>query len=313
MTAIEIVGLEKVYTVGFLRKKPRQALFPLHLSIEDGEIFGFLGPNGAGKTTTLKLLMGLVFPTSGSARILGREWTDPAIKAQIGFLPEQPYFYDYLTAHELLDYYGQLSGVPAKDRKRRIEEVLQRVGLTDVKGMQLRKFSKGMLQRAGIAQAILHDPKVIFLDEPMSGLDPVGRREVRDLMEQLKQEGKTVFFSTHILSDAEALCDRVAIIHKGELRRVGAIEELTASVQGRVDIVWQGAQVPASIRALGAECHITGDTVRAVIPETQQDAAIDALRRERLRLISLTPVRTSLEEYFVEKTRRTDSTAGVAV
>jgi ABC-2 type transport system ATP-binding protein len=313
MTTIEILGLQKVYTVGFLRKRPKQALFPLHLSIEDGEIFGFLGPNGAGKTTTLKLLMGLVFPTSGSARILGREWTDPAIKAQIGFLPEQPYFYDYLTAHELLDYYGQLSGVPAKDRKRRIEEVLQRVGLTDVKGVQLRKFSKGMLQRAGIAQAILHDPKVIFLDEPMSGLDPMGRREVRDLIEQFKQEGKTVFFSTHILSDAEALCDRVAIINKGELRGVGAVADLTSTVQGRVDIVWQGTQVPASIKALGAECHVTGDTVRAVIPEAQQDAAIDALRRERLRLISLTPVRTSLEEYFVEKMRRADSTAGVAV
>ena len=312
MTAIEIKGLEKIYTVGFLRKKPRQALFPLHLSIEDGEIFGFLGPNGAGKTTTLKLLMGLVFPTSGSARILGSEWTDPAIKAQIGFLPEQPYFYDYLTAHELLDYYGQLSGVPAKHRKQRIEEVLARVGLTDVAGVQLRKFSKGMLQRAGIAQAILHDPKVIFLDEPMSGLDPVGRREVRDLMEQLKQEGKTVFFSTHILSDAEALCDRVAIIYKGELRGVGAVAELTSTVQGKVDLVWQGTQVPASIKALGAECHLSGDTVRAVIPESQQDAAIDALRRERLRLISLTPVRTSLEQYFVEKTRKADS-AGVAV
>src|SRR6201993_4083740 len=313
MAAIEILGLEKTYMVGFWRARPKRALQPLHLTIEEGEIFGFLGPNGAGKTTTLKLLMGLVFPTAGTARILGHDWTDPEVKARIGFLPEQPYFYDYLTAHELLDYYGQLSGVPAKDRKRRIEEVLQRVGLTDVKGMQLRKFSKGMLQRAGIAQAILHDPKVIFLDEPMSGLDPVGRREVRDLMEQLKQEGKTVFFSTHILSDAEALCDRVAVIYKGELRGVGAVADLTSTVQGRVDIVWQGAQVPASIRALGAECHITGDTVRAVIPETQQDAAIDALRRERLRLISLTPVRTSLEEYFVEKTRRTDSTAGVAV
>src|ERR1700747_2220409 len=239
MTAIEIKGLEKIYTVGFLRKKPRQALFPLHLSIEDGEIFGFLGPNGAGKTTTLKLLMGLVYPTAGSARILGREWTDPEVKAQIGFLPEQPYFYDYLTAHELLNYYGQLSGAPAKHRKQRIEEVLQRVGLSDVKGVQLRKFSKGMLQRGGIAQAILHDPKVIFLDEPMSGLDPMGRREVRDLMEQLKHEGKTVFFSTHILSDAEALCDRVAIIHQGELRSVGAVADLTSSVQGRVEVIWQ--------------------------------------------------------------------------
>ena len=312
MPAIEILGLEKTYSVGFWRKRPKRALHPLRLTVEEGEIFGFLGPNGAGKTTTLKLLMGLVFPTSGSARILGREWTDSDIKAQVGFLPEQPYFYDYLTAHELLNYYGQLSGVPAKHRKQRIEEVLQRVGLTDVKGVQLRKFSKGMLQRAGIAQAILHDPKVIFLDEPMSGLDPMGRREVRDLMEQLKHEGKTVFFSTHILSDAEALCDRVAIIYKGELRGVGAVADLTSTVQGRVEVVWQGTQVPASIKALGAECHVTGDTVRAVIAETQQDAAIDALRRERLRLISLTPVRTSLEEYFVEKMRRADSTAGGA-
>ena len=312
MPAIEILGLEKTYSVGFWRKRPKRALQPLHLTVEQGEIFGFLGPNGAGKTTTLKLLMGLVFPTSGSARILGRDWTDPDIKAQIGFLPEQPYFYDYLTAHELLNYYGQLSGVPAKHRKKRIEEVLQRVGLADVKGVQLRKFSKGMLQRAGIAQAILHDPKVIFLDEPMSGLDPMGRREVRDLMEQLKHEGKTVFFSTHILSDAEALCDRVAIIYKGELRGVGAVADLTSAVQARVEVVWQGTQVPASIKALGAECHVTGDTVRAVIAETQQDAAIDALRRERLRLISLTPVRTSLEEYFVEKMRRADSTAGGA-
>src|SRR6201992_2416967 len=191
MPAIEILGLEKTYSVGFSRQKPKLALKPLQLTVEEGEVFGFLGPNGAGKTTTLKLLMGLVFPTAGSARILGREWTDPEVKAQIGFLPEQPYFYDYLTAHELLNYYGQLSGVPAKDRRRRVDEVLQRVGLTDVKGVQLRKFSKGMLQRAGIAQAILHDPKVIFLDEPMSGLDPMGRREVRNLIEDLKARGKT--------------------------------------------------------------------------------------------------------------------------
>jgi len=307
MPAIEILGLEKTYLVGFWRKRPKRALHPLHLAIEEGEIFGFLGPNGAGKTTTHKILMGLVFPTAGTARILGREWTDPEIKAQIGFLPEQPYFYDYLTAHELLGYYGQLSGVPARDRKRRIEQMLARVGLHDVKGMQLRKFSKGMLQRVGIAQAILHDPKLVFLDEPMSGLDPLGRREVRDLIEQLKQEGKTVFFSTHILSDAEALCDRVAIIHKGELRGVGAVEELTSSVQGKVEVVWQGTQIPASMKAIGAEWHVSGDTVRAVVAENQQDAAIDALRRERLRLIAITPLRTSLEAYFVEKLQQPPS------
>ncbi|HWY21754.1 MAG TPA: ABC transporter ATP-binding protein [Candidatus Acidoferrum sp.] len=310
MPAIEILGLEKTYSVGFWRKRPKRALHPLQLTVEDGEIFGFLGPNGAGKTTTLKLLMGLVFPTAGSARILGREWTDPSVKAQIGFLPEQPYFYDYLTAHELLEYYGQLSGVHAKQRKPRVEQVLQQVGLRDVQGVQLRKFSKGMLQRVGIGQAILHDPKLVFFDEPMSGLDPMGRREVRDLMEQLKHEGKTVFFSTHILSDAEALCDRVAIIHKGELRGVGAVEDLTSSVQGKVEVIWQGTQVPASIKALGAECHVTGDRVRAIIAENQQDAMIDALRRELQRLIAITPVRTSLEAYFVEKLKRAETTAG---
>ena len=310
MAAIEILGLGKTYMVGFWRKRPKCALRPLNLTVEEGETCGFLGPNGAGKTTTLKLLMGLIFPTAGSARILGREWTDPEIKAQIGFLPEQPYFYDYLTAHELLEYYGQLSGVPTRDRKRRAEEVLAQVGLRDVHGVQLRKFSKGMLQRVGIGQAILHDPKLVFFDEPMSGLDPMGRREVRDLMEQLKHAGKTVFFSTHILSDAEALCDRVAIIHRGELRGVGAVEDLTSGVEGRVEIVWQSTQIPASIKALGADCHVTGDTVRAVIPENRQDAAIDVLRREHLRLIAVTPVRRSLEEYFVEKLQHAETAAG---
>jgi ABC-2 type transport system ATP-binding protein len=310
MAAIEILGLEKTYALGFWRKKPKRALKPLHLEVEDGEIFGFLGPNGAGKTTTLKLLMGLVFPSAGSARILGMDFNDPRVKAQIGFLPEQPYFYDYLTARELLDYYGQLSGVAAKERSHKVAEMLDRVGLRDSAGVQLRKFSKGMLQRVGIAQAILHDPKVVFLDEPMSGLDPMGRREVRDLMEQLKKEGKTVFFSTHILSDAEALCDRVAVLNLGELRGVGAIADLTASVQGKVELVWHGTAVPASLKSLGADCHITGNVVRAILPEDKQDAAVDALRRERLRLISLTPVRTSLEDYFVAQLKPEKETAG---
>jgi len=310
MPTIEILGLEKTYTVGFWRKNLKRALHPLTLSIEDGEIFGFLGPNGAGKTTTLKMLMGLVFPTGGSARVLGMDVNDPRVKAQIGFLPEQPYFYDYLTARELLEYYGRLSGVAGKDLSGRVQEMLGRVGLPDAGGVQLRKFSKGMLQRVGIAQAILHDPKVVFFDEPMSGLDPMGRREVRDLMEQLKHEGKTVFFSTHILSDAEALCDRVAVIHLGELRGVGAVAELTSSVHGKVEVVWQGATVPASLKAVGIESHITGDTVRAVLPEEGLEMAIDGLRRERMRLISVTPVRTTLEQYFVESLKRSEKSAG---
>jgi ABC-2 type transport system ATP-binding protein len=311
MAAIEILGLEKTYTVGFWKKKPKTALRPLHLQVEEGEIFGFLGPNGAGKTTTLKLLMGLVFPTSGSARILGMEVNDPRMKAQIGFLPEQPYFYDYLTARELLEYYGRLSGLAAPERSRKVSEVLERVGLPDAAGTQLRKFSKGMLQRVGIAQAILHDPKVVFFDEPMSGLDPMGRREVRDLMEQLKHEGKTVFFSTHILSDAEALCDRVAIIHRGELRGIGAIADLTSSVHGKVELVWQGRAVPQSFIILRAECHVTGDTVRAVVSENRQEAAMEVLRREGLQLISLTPVRMSLEDYFVQQLKPSETTVEV--
>ncbi len=301
MPAIQTFALHKTYTVGFWRKQQRCALRPLNLAVEEGEVFGYLGPNGAGKTTTLKLLMGLVFPSGGSAQVLGMPLQDVRVKSQIGFLPEQPYFYDHLSAAELLLYYAQLSGVTAGERAHRVRAVLERVGLSGVRGLQLRKFSKGMLQRVGLAQAILHDPKVVFLDEPMSGLDPIGRVEVRDIIQRLKDEGKTVFFSTHILSDAEALCDRVAILDKGELRGVGAIAELTSSVRGKVELLWQGSQAIASISALGAECRATGDMVRASLAEAKLDAAIDALRRSHARLISVTPVRSTLEDYFVER------------
>jgi ABC-2 type transport system ATP-binding protein len=303
MDAIEILDLEKSYLVGFWRKRPKLALRPLRLNIEEGEVFGFLGPNGAGKTTTLKLLMGLVFPTGGTARILGMGMGNPRVKSQIGFLPEQPYFYDHLSARELLNYYGQLSGMPAKGRSARVEQMLARVGLSDAAGIQLRKFSKGMLQRVGLAQAILHDPKLVFLDEPMSGLDPMGRREVRDLIQQLRHEGKTVFFSTHILSDAEALCDRVGVICQGELRGVGAVADLTSQTQGKIEIIFYAPKVPVSLTNLGAEASVSGDMVNAVLREDQQDAALEALRRERLPLISLNPVRSSLEEYYIQKLR----------
>jgi ABC-2 type transport system ATP-binding protein len=311
MFAIETTNLEKTYAVGFWRKRPRIALRPLNLTVQEGEVFGFLGPNGAGKTTTLKLLMGLVFPTGGSAQILGMDVDDVRVKAQIGFLPEQPYFYDYLTAKELLEYYAQLSGVPAKERSARVEKMLARVGLADAARTQLRKFSKGMLQRVGLAQAVLHDPKLVFLDEPMSGLDPMGRREVRELIQQLQHEGKTVFFSTHILSDAEALCDRVAVINKGELRGVGAVADLMSQVQSKVEIIFAGRTVPASLASVGAETHVSGDVVRAVVSAEHQDAALEILRREKLRLISLTPVRHSLEEYYVEKLKQQEIRRGV--
>ena len=310
MSAIEILDLEKTYQVGFWRKRPKLALRPLRLTIEEGEVFGFLGPNGAGKTTTLKLLMGLVSPTAGTARILGMDFDDPQVEAQIGFLPEQPYFYDYLTAEELLAYYAQLSGVPAKERSKRVAEMLERFGLTDSARIQLRKYSKGMMQRVGLAQAILHDPKVVFLDEPMSGLDPMGRREVREMIQQMRNEGKTVFFSTHILSDAEALCDRVAIIYQGELRGVGAVADLMSQAQRKVEIIFCSPKVPPELTTLGDEARVSGDMVNAVLDEEKQDAALEILRREQIRLISLTPVRSSLEEYYVQKLRPRENGKG---
>ncbi len=297
MNAIEISGLTKRYSVGFLRKIEKTALQDLSLAVSEGEIFGYLGPNGAGKTTTLKLLMGLMYPTSGSASILGRPVSSPEVKRSIGFLPEQPYFYDYLTARELLEYYAGLSDVPAKDRRKRAEAMLSRVGMADAASTQLRKFSKGMLQRVGIAQAIIHDPKMVFLDEPMSGLDPIGRREVRDLIQELNDEGKTVFFSTHILSDAEVLCDRIAVLNKGRLRGVGVVAELLADSRGKMEVIWEG---PATaLQPLNVISKAAGHVVRAVIEEQQTDAAINAVRAAGGRLLSINQVHGTLEEYFL--------------
>ena len=300
MFAIETVALEKTYLVGFWRKAVRQALKPLTLAVPEHEVFGFLGPNGAGKTTTLKLLMGLIFPTGGSARILGHSVADPKVKVQIGYSPEQPYFYDYLTAHELLRYYAQLSEVPAKEQESRIAAVLERVGLRDIGKLQLRKFSKGMLQRVSIAQAIIHDPSLVFLDEPMSGLDPMGRREVRDLIQELKEEGKTIFFSTHILSDAETLCDRVAVVNKGELKGIGSIAELKSRATGRSEILWEGSELD-NIEGRTLEVHRTAEFWRAVVEDENVYFILDSIRRNQGRLISVTPIRETLEDYFFER------------
>src|SRR5919206_4375557 len=225
--AVEIENLTKDYEVGFLRKRRVRALDGLSLAVGRGEIFGFLGANGAGKTTTLKLLMRLMYPTSGNARVLGRDIGDTSMHADIGYLPEHPYFYDYLTARELLEYCAELFGYAAPERRRRAADLLARVRLDEKSwDKQLRKFSKGMLQRVGLAQALVNDPRVVFLDEPMSGLDPVGRREVRDLIASLRARGTTVFLCSHILSDIEVLCDRAAILRRGRLAHVGRLEEL---------------------------------------------------------------------------------------
>jgi ABC-2 type transport system ATP-binding protein len=306
MDAIEIRGLSKDYTAGFWKKRAVPALKSLALSVKTGETFGFLGPNGAGKTTTLKLLMGIIFPTAGSATILGRNCQDPDVKRKVGFLPEQPYFYDYLSAPELLDYYARLSGVASAGRSQRIKALLERVGLGDVGNKQLRKFSKGMLQRVGIAQAIVHDPDVIFLDEPMSGLDPLGRYEVREMIQGLKDAGKTIFFSTHILSDAEALCDRVAVIHKGELRGVGAVNDLRSTSADNTEVIWQGAKALAALDGHLVQSHVTGDTVRATVSTEDLDVVLDKLRQQRARLVSVTPLHGTLEDYFLKKTMGED-------
>jgi ABC-2 type transport system ATP-binding protein len=302
--AIEIDGLTKDYALGFWRKRMRRSLDNLSLRVDDGEIFGFLGPNGAGKTTTLKLLMGLIFPTAGTARIRGKSIGDVAMHREIGYLPEQPYFYDYLTARELLDYYARFFGFAATDRRERVARFLELVGLTAAADVQLRKFSKGMLQRAGIAQAILHDPKVVFLDEPMSGLDPIGRREVRDIILDLKNQGRTVFFSTHILSDAEMLCDRVAVLVDGKLQGVGAPGEIVSMDVVAMDILFELKEGRALPQALAAFTTKAGAHYRAEVPEADLYTTLEKLRDCDARILSVQPVRPSLEEYFFRMVNR---------
>jgi len=296
--AIEIAALTKDYPVGFWRKRMRRSLDHLTLEVADGEVFGFLGPNGAGKTTTLKLLTGLIFPTSGTARVRGRSIDDVRMHREIGYLPEQPYFYDYLTARELLDYYARFSNYSATERRARVERFLGLVGLASAADVQLRKFSKGMLQRAGIAQAILHDPPVVFLDEPMSGLDPIGRREVRDIIHDLKRQGRTVFFSTHILSDAEMLCDRVAVLAAGKLQGVGTPNEIVSIEVAAMEIFFEmpeGRALPAAL----SRAEAIGARHRLEVPEAELYCTLDKLRECEARILSVSPVRPTLEDYFI--------------
>jgi ABC-2 type transport system ATP-binding protein len=296
--AIEIRGLTKDYAVGFWRKRIRRSLENLTLEIEEGEVFGFLGPNGAGKTTTLKLLMGLIFPTAGSARIGGRSIDDIAMHHEIGYLPEQPYFYDYLTARELLDYFARLFGYGAVERGRRVAHFLDLVGLASAADLPLRKFSKGMLQRAGIAQAILHDPQVVFLDEPMSGLDPVGRREVSDIILQLKKQGRTVFFSTHILSDAEMLCDRVGVLVSGKLQGVGAPGETVSFAIQAMEILFEGRDGSTLPGRLVESAARLGGRYRIEVPEADLYRTLEELHSCQARILSVSPLRPTLEDYF---------------
>jgi ABC-2 type transport system ATP-binding protein len=299
--ALEIAGIEKSFRVGHLRPRLRRALEPLTFSVERGEIFGYLGPNGSGKTTTLKILLGLLFADGGTATILGHPHTSRAWRYQAGYLPEQPYFYDYLSADEYLDYAGRLFGMAAAPRRARAADMLRLVGLERSSHLPLRRYSKGMIQRVGLAQALINDPEIVFLDEPMSGLDPLGRRLVRRLILDLKAAGKTVFFSTHILGDAESLCDRVALLRGGRLLKTGALREILSLDVSHLEVLVSGID-PGAAGGVGADKVVrVGDRLSLEVEERRLGEVVSAVEALRGRVLSVQSVRQSLEEYFVQE------------
>ena len=310
MPALATHELTKDFRVGFWRKRPYRALDRLTLDVEAGEVFGFLGPNGAGKTTTLKLLMQLVFPSGGHAEILGRPLGDLSVKRRIGYLPENPYFYDYLTAEELLVYYASLFGIRGAERAVRASRLLDEVGIGAERRLPLRKFSKGMLQRVGIAQALINQPELVIFDEPMSGLDPLGRRDVRSLILRLRDAGCTVFFSSHVLSDAEALCTRVAILAKGRLVAAGRLTDMLALRARGWELVVASAS-DALIASLGARVRravrISEGRYTLELPlDPPPEHLLAELTAGGAHLASLNPIRETLEDVFVERVTAPD-------
>ena len=303
---VEINNLAKDYKTGFFKQKTVRALDDLSLSVCGGQIFGFLGGNGAGKTTTIKILMGLLYPTSGSAMILGRPISDVTMHRKIGYCPENPYFYDYLSARELMNYFGELFGLSRTERSRRSDELLDLVGLEEkARDRQLRKFSKGMLQRVGLAQALINDPEIVFLDEPMSGLDPIGRREIRELIADLRTQGKTVFMSTHILSDIEALCDEVAILRHGKLTATGNLNDLLSSEgeQQGFEVTIANTNVDQLKISLDGSSNFliddrAGGSIIRCADEADVERILDVVRKSGGRLVGVQMVKQSLEDYF---------------
>ncbi len=298
---LKTVGLSKSYKVGHIWQRSRPALHGLDLEVRRGEVFGYLGPNGSGKTTTLKLLMGLLHPDAGEIQVLGRPWSDPTWRYRVGYLPEHPYLYDYLTAQEYLDYVGRLFGMTARDRAERGRALLERVALTRVAAVPMRRFSKGMLQRAGIAQALVNDPEFLVLDEPMSGLDPVGRRLVRDLILDQKAAGKTVLFSTHILPDAETLCDRVAVLRGGRLMDVGPLSQILKLDVSHMEVLAAGLDA-TSLEAPGLRLRQPlGERWRLEVEERALGGVVRAVEAAGGRILSVQPIRQSLEDYFLKE------------
>jgi ABC-2 type transport system ATP-binding protein len=298
-SAITISNLTKTYKIGFLNRQMRPALVGLDLEVQRGEVYGYLGPNGSGKTTTLKILMGLVHADGGTASVLGSPLEARGWRDRVGYLPEHPYFYDYLTPAEYLDYAGRLFGLNASTRRQRAAELLQRVGLTAAAHVPLRRFSKGMTQRVGIAQALMNDPEVVFLDEPMSGLDPIGRRMVRDIILALKEEGKTIFFSTHILPDAETLCDRVALLRGGRLLKLGRLDEILGQEAAQMEVLVSGGRLDAL--PAGVRRQAIGERWRLEVAEAALGSLLEAVSAGGSRILSVQPIRRSLEDYFLEQ------------
>jgi ABC-2 type transport system ATP-binding protein len=281
---VETRNLSKTYR-DFWGRRKKVALKPLDLEIRRGEIFGLLGPNGSGKTTTMKLLLGLIFPTSGEAFVFGREATDVTKNERIGYLPEESYLYKFLDAEETLDFYGRLFDMPPEERRRRAAALIEMVGLTRDRKRQLREYSKGMTRRIGVAQALINDPELVLLDEPTSGLDPIGTREMKDLIVDLKARGKTVIMCSHLLADVEDVCDRIAVLHQGELKELGRVDDLL-----RVTGVTQ-------IRANGLSAAAE-DEIRAV------------LARHNAADVEIGNPRTTLEDLFLEVVRDSQARPG---
>jgi len=306
---IAVEDLRKTYRTPFRRRKV-EALRGVTFEVRPGEIFGFLGPNGAGKTTTIRILMGLISATGGSASIFGHQVPSRAARQRVGFLPEQPYFYDYLTVAELLDLVGRLFGIDHATRRKRADRLIERVGLGRARVQSLKKFSKGMLQRAGLAQALMNDPDVVVLDEPMSGLDPIGRKEVRDLILELRDGGKTVFFSSHILTDVEAIADDVAIVARGRIQALGTPHELLRQTVLGVDVTVRLPERDEAADAAAATLGDGADKVRRAGRELTLalagDADVDALlargRDLGVQVVAVAPRHETLEELFLRRT-----------
>jgi len=305
---ISVVRLSKVYRSG-LRMKRVQALTDISLEIERGEIFGFLGPNGAGKTTLIKILMGLTEPTSGTALVFGRTPRDAAAKARIGFLPESPYFYDHLTAREFLRLAARLSAVPKSEAAGRVTGMLRRLRMERAADVQMRGFSRGMLQRMGIAQALVADPELVVLDEPMGGLDPIGRKEFRDIIVDLRERGKTVFFSTHILSDVEMICDRVGIVIEGRVVEVGRLSEILTGDVESIEVTVKGVtgKTQKILERVSQHSIKSGDELLLTVKSADEVDKIMAICREvgGIRVVGIVPHRRTLEDYFMEHVAKT--------